>query len=165
MLPHESPVHYGLHPNAEIEFLTVTSDKLFHTLLELQSPDAVMGEGASQTLEEKVATPASSLPESLVLIITDSSFPQVKTILDEVLEKLPEEYNMSDITSKTAERSPYILVCFQECERMNILISEMRRSLKELDLGLKVCPAASHPLIPPSPEFVCGDVTRMSVIG
>lgn len=56
MLPHESPVHYGLHPNAEIDFLTVTSDNLFHTLLELQSPDAVMGEGASQTLEEKVDT-------------------------------------------------------------------------------------------------------------
>ncbi|CDQ95039.1 unnamed protein product [Oncorhynchus mykiss] len=44
---------------------------------------------------------------------------------------------MSDITSKTAERSPYILVCFQECERMNTLIYEIRRSLKELDLGLK----------------------------
>ena len=55
MLPHESPVHYGLHPNAEIEFLTVTSDGLFHTLLELQSPDAAAGEGASQSLEEKVA--------------------------------------------------------------------------------------------------------------
>lgn len=63
----------------------------------------------------------------------------MKNILDEVLEKLPEEYNMSDITSKTAERSPYILVCFQECERMNTLISEIRRSLKGLDLGLKVC--------------------------
>lgn len=61
MLPHESPVHYGLHPNAEIEFLTVTSDNLFHTLLELQSPDAVMGEGASQTLEEKVATSTCSI--------------------------------------------------------------------------------------------------------
>ncbi|KAG7466869.1 hypothetical protein MATL_G00146930 [Megalops atlanticus] len=114
MLPHESPVHYGLHPNAEIEFLTVTSDSLFHTLLELQPRDSVMGEGASQTVEEKV-----------------------KTILDDIVEKLPEEYNMSDITSKTAERSPYILVCFQECERMNHLISEIRRSLKELDLGLK----------------------------
>uniref|UniRef100_A0A673MQT0 Dynein axonemal heavy chain 11 n=1 Tax=Sinocyclocheilus rhinocerous TaxID=307959 RepID=A0A673MQT0_9TELE len=114
MLPHESPVHYGLHPNAEIEFLTVTSDSLFHTLLELQSRDSNMGEGASQTTEEKV-----------------------KTILDDILEKLPEEYNMSDITSKTAERSPYILVCFQECDRMNILLNEIRRSLKELDLGLK----------------------------
>ncbi|TRY96398.1 hypothetical protein DNTS_010073 [Danionella cerebrum] len=114
MLPHESPVHYGLHPNAEIEFLTVMSDGLFHTLLELQSRDSSMGEGASQTTEEKV-----------------------KTILDDILEKLPEEYNMSDITSKTAERSPYILVCFQECERMNMLVNEIRRSLKELDLGLK----------------------------
>ncbi|XP_048056692.1 dynein axonemal heavy chain 11 isoform X1 [Megalobrama amblycephala] len=114
MLPHESPVHYGLHPNAEIEFLTVMSDSLFHTLLELQYRDANMGEGASQTTEEKV-----------------------KTILDDILEKLPEEYNMSDITSKTAERSPYILVCFQECERMNMLLNEIRRSLKELDLGLK----------------------------
>lgn len=54
MLPHESPVHYGLHPNAEIEFLTVMSDSLFHTLLELQYRDANMGEGASQTTEEKV---------------------------------------------------------------------------------------------------------------
>lgn len=74
----------------------------------------------------------------MLLIITDSAVLQVKAILDEVVEKLPEEYNMSDITSKTAERSPYILVCFQECERMNTLISEIRRSLKELDLGLKV---------------------------
>lgn len=54
-------MHYGLHPNAEIEFLTVTSDNLFHTLLELQSPDAVMGEGTSQTLEEKVAILALSV--------------------------------------------------------------------------------------------------------
>ncbi|XP_078250276.1 dynein axonemal heavy chain 11-like [Pogona vitticeps] len=114
MLPAESPVHYGLHPNAEIEFLTVTSDNLFRTLLELQSQGSVMGEGASQTVEEKV-----------------------KVIIDDIQEKLPDGYNMADITSKSAERTPYILVCFQECERMNILIHEIRRSLKELDLGLK----------------------------
>uniref|UniRef100_A0A8D0L2M4 Dynein axonemal heavy chain 11 n=1 Tax=Sphenodon punctatus TaxID=8508 RepID=A0A8D0L2M4_SPHPU len=114
MLPPESPVQYGLHPNAEIEFLTMTSDSLFRTLLELHSRDSITGEGASQTVEEKV-----------------------KAILDDIQEKLPEEYSMSDITSKTAERSPYILVCFQECERMNMLIHEIRRSLKELDLGLK----------------------------
>lgn len=60
-------------------------------------------------------------------------------MLDEVLEKLPERYSMTDITAKTTERSPYILVCFQECERMNMLIGEIRRSLKELDMGLRVC--------------------------
>lgn len=68
MLPHESPVHYGLHPNAEIEFLTVTSDNLFHTLLELQSPDAVMGEGASQTLEENVATPSTHTSKIMITL-------------------------------------------------------------------------------------------------
>ena len=39
-----------------------------------------------------------------------------------------------------AEKLPNILeTCnlFQECERMNLLSNEIRRSLKELDLGLK----------------------------
>lgn len=65
---------------------------------------------------------------------------QIKGILDEILEKLPEEFNMIEIMSKVPveERTPYIVVAFQECERMNLLTSEIRRSLKELDLGLKV---------------------------
>ncbi|XP_053322781.1 dynein axonemal heavy chain 11 [Spea bombifrons] len=114
MLPAENPVLYGLHPNAEIEFLTVTSDNLFKTILEMQPKDTVLGEGSGMSVEEKV-----------------------KNILDDILEKLPEEFNLSEIMQKTTERSPYILVCFQECERMNILMREIRRSLKELDLGLK----------------------------
>ncbi|XP_068092066.1 dynein axonemal heavy chain 11 isoform X2 [Hyperolius riggenbachi] len=114
MLPAENPVLYGLHPNAEIEFLTVTSDNLFKTILELQPKDSEIGDGAALSVEEKV-----------------------KNVLDEILEKLPEEYNLQEIMQKTTERTPYILVCFQECERMNILMREVRRSLKELDLGLK----------------------------
>lgn len=39
--------------------------------------------------------------------------------------------------AKVEERTPYIIVAFQECERMNILMREIRRSLKELNLGLK----------------------------
>ncbi|KAL8211659.1 UNVERIFIED_CONTAM: hypothetical protein K2H54_005362 [Gekko kuhli] len=39
--------------------------------------------------------------------------------------------------AKVEERTPYIVVAFQECERMNLLTSEIRRSLRELDLGLK----------------------------
>ncbi|XP_060638089.2 dynein axonemal heavy chain 11 [Anolis sagrei] len=114
MLPVESPVLYGLHPNAEIDFLTVLSDNLFKTLLEMQPRNLLAGEVAGQSAEEKV-----------------------KNVLDEILEKLPEEFNMAEIMQKSAVRSPYVLVCFQECERMNILIREIRRSLKQLDLGLK----------------------------
>uniref|UniRef100_UPI00398F70DF dynein axonemal heavy chain 11-like isoform X2 n=1 Tax=Pristiophorus japonicus TaxID=55135 RepID=UPI00398F70DF len=114
MLPPESPVLYGLHSNAEIEFLTVMSDNLFQTLVEMQPRDSSIGEGSAQTTEEKV-----------------------KDILDDILEKLPEEFNMAEVMAKTAEHTPYILVCFQECERMNILTQETRKSLKELDLGLR----------------------------
>ncbi|XP_029444925.1 dynein heavy chain 11, axonemal [Rhinatrema bivittatum] len=114
MLPPESPVLYGLHPNAEIEFLTVTSDNLFKTILEMQPRNSFVGEGSGQTTEEKI-----------------------KNTLDGILEKLPEEFSMTEIMQKTTDRNPYVLVCFQECERMNILIREIGRSLKELDLGLK----------------------------
>lgn len=54
------------------------------------------------------------------------------------MEKLPEEFNMTEILNKVEERTPYVIVAFQECERMNHLTGEMKRSLKELDLGLKV---------------------------
>lgn len=73
---------------------------------------------------------------------------QVKSVLDEILEKLPEEFNMLELQGKTEEKTPYILVALQECERMNVLTREIRRSLKELDLGLKV-----GILISPSIEY------------
>lgn len=53
-LPPESPYLYGLHPNAEIGFLTQTSEKLFRTVLELQPRDSQAGDGAGPTREEKV---------------------------------------------------------------------------------------------------------------
>jgi dynein heavy chain len=50
---------------------------------------------------------------------------------------MPDQFNMHDIMAKCEERTPYVIVCFQECERMNMLTHEMKRSLRELDLGLK----------------------------
>jgi len=62
---------------------------------------------------------------------------KVKGLLDEITERLPEEFNIQEMLGRTEDRSPYTVVAFQECERMNTLTSEMKRSLKELDLGLK----------------------------
>lgn len=45
---------------------------------------------------------------------------------------------MAELMAKAKEKTPYVVVAFQECERMNFLMHEIRRSLKELDLGLKV---------------------------
>uniref|UniRef100_A0A8C4UZ95 Dynein axonemal heavy chain 17 n=1 Tax=Falco tinnunculus TaxID=100819 RepID=A0A8C4UZ95_FALTI len=113
-LPPESPYLYGLHPNAEIGFLTQTSERLFRIMLEMQPRATSMGEGGVVTREETV-----------------------KALLEEMLEKLTDEFNLVELMAKVEERTPYVAVAFQECERMNILTSEIKRSLKELDLGLK----------------------------
>lgn len=113
-MPPESPYLYGLHPNAEIGFLTTTADNLFKTVFEMQPRDAGSSNGATVTREDKV-----------------------KQIIDEMMEKLPEDFNMTEIMGKVEERTPYVIVAFQECERMNYLTGEIKRSLKELDLGLK----------------------------
>ncbi|XP_023385619.1 dynein heavy chain 9, axonemal [Pteropus vampyrus] len=113
-LPPESPYLYGLHPNAEIGFLTQTSEKLFRTVLELQPQDSQAGHGAGAMREEKV-----------------------KALLEEILERVTDEFNIQELMAKVEERTPYIVVAFQECERMNILTREIQHSLRELDLSLK----------------------------
>ena len=45
---------------------------------------------------------------------------------------------MMELSARAEEKTPYVLVALQECERMNGLTREMKRSLKEVDLGLKV---------------------------
>ncbi|NXA07649.1 DYH9 protein, partial [Sapayoa aenigma] len=114
VLPPESPHLYGLHPNAEIGFLTQSSEKLLHTVLELQPRDRSPGEGGAGTREETV-----------------------KALLEELLERLGDEFNMAELMAKVEERTPYAVVALQECERMNVLTREIRRSLLELELGLK----------------------------
>ncbi|XP_057668614.1 dynein beta chain, ciliary [Diorhabda carinulata] len=114
MMPSESPYLYGLHPNAEIGFLTTTAEKLFKTVFEMQPRDGGSTGGATITREDKV-----------------------KQMVDEMLERLPEDFNMTEIMGKVEERTPYVIVAFQECERMNYLTAEIKRSLRELELGIK----------------------------
>ncbi|XP_033374700.1 dynein heavy chain 9, axonemal [Parus major] len=113
-LPPESPYLYGLHPNAEIGFLTQRSERLLRTVLELQPRDSSTGPGAVGSQEE-----------------------MVQALLEEMLEKLTDEFNMAELMAKVEERTPYAVVALQECERMNVLTAEIRRSLLELELGLK----------------------------
>lgn len=44
---------------------------------------------------------------------------------------------MLDINARAKEKTPYVVVCIQECERMNTLLTVIRTSLLELDAGLK----------------------------
>ena len=63
---------------------------------------------------------------------------KVKRILDDICERLPEPFDVDeDAAAVSGEGSPYVSVFVQELSRMNVLISVMRRSLVELDMGLK----------------------------
>jgi len=100
---------FGLHPNAEIGYLTTQSETLFTTIL------SVSGGGAGGGGDDG----------------------KVKTIITNFLATLPTDFNMFDVHAKAKDKTPYVVVCIQECERMNILMSEIRTSLNDLDAGLK----------------------------
>lgn len=60
---------------------------------------------------------------------------QVKNVLDDILEVFPEEFNVAEILQKT-DWDPLPLFAFKH-KRMNVLLSAMYRSLKQLGLSLK----------------------------
>jgi len=117
----ETPAAYGLHPNSEINFMTRQAEDLFSAISELQ-PRGGGGEGG-MTMGERV-----------------------KQQLDEILEKLPELFLMIEIEERVEERTPYVAFFLQECERMNLLVFEMGRSLRELDAGLRGDLSISQPM-------------------
>ncbi|KAI8033161.1 hypothetical protein M5D96_014083, partial [Drosophila gunungcola] len=70
----------------------------------------------------------------------------IKGIIEDLLDKTPTPFNILELMGRVEDRSPYIIVAFQECERMNNLMSELKRSLNELDLGLKGLHHVREPL-------------------
>lgn len=44
---------------------------------------------------------------------------------------------MLDLFARAVERPPFVVVCLQECERMNLLLKTICSSLTDLDAGLK----------------------------
>ena len=117
----ENPVAFGLHPNAEIAVKTRQYNELFTAILDLQPRSGGGGGGA-----EGVTSPQVMVQMLIQTILTDKS---------RGIEGI--HYNLEDIASALVdERGPYQNVFLQECDRMNMLCKEIRRSLKELDLGL-----------------------------
>eukprot|EP00937_MAST-01D_sp_MAST-1D-sp2_P001104 g1104.t1 len=115
----ESPLIFGMHPNAEIGFLTAQSDDLFAQVQTLSG-----GGGGDD------AASAGAGGDT------------VKSTLDELLERLPEPFNMVLLRDKTTpmmagDSGPYISVALQECQRMNILLVLIKHTLVELGKGLR----------------------------
>ncbi|KAA6419077.1 MAG: flagellar outer dynein arm heavy chain beta [Trebouxia sp. A1-2] len=120
-MPPETPLAFGLHPNAEIGFKLREAERFCANVLCLQ-PREAGGEGG-MSVEEKA-----------------------KMVLDDLVERLPEQFDMEDIRGRVDEFTPYVMVAIQESDRMNGLLSTMKRSLAELDLGLKGDLTMSEPM-------------------
>lgn len=110
-LPVETPQMFGMHPNAEIGYLTVQCDSLFGTIQEVEGGSG----GASSEGETE----------------------QVKALLSDLQKRTPGGYSMIILQEKAKDMTPYMVVCLQECERMNLLLQTIRVSLEDLRLGME----------------------------
>ena len=109
----DTPVAFSLHPNAEIDFRTQQSVPIFTTLMELQPREASSADGA--------VTP-QQVAESLS-----------NEILDKFGEKL---FDIEGLIRSLDEQGSYQNLFIQEMDIMNLLLTEIKRSLKELQLDL-----------------------------
>jgi len=113
----ESPVMFGMHPNAEIGFRTDQSNTLYSILADLSGGSDGGGGGGGSSMVERV-----------------------QGLMEEIQDKLADGLvDMEDLISRIeAEggRTPYVNVFYQECKYMNALVTEIRKSLEVLNLGL-----------------------------
>jgi len=110
-LPPETPQLFGLHPNAEIGFLTNQGVQIFTTI------QMVSGAGSgSGSVDITASTP----------------------IIAKYMEQLPSQLDIVDVRSKLKDEdyTPYIISSLQEGEMMNKLLGEVRGSMLELELGI-----------------------------
>lgn len=117
--PPETPLAYGMHPNAEIDFRTVQCLELFKTLQEIRPKDAgAGGEGGGSIFDEV---------NNFISKVED----------DARLEA--DKCNIEDINSKLGDetRGPYACSFLQECEYMNVLITVILKSLGDIKLAQK----------------------------
>lgn len=120
-MPPESPLFFGMHPNAEINFRTAQCNNTFEMLLMLMATGGGGGGGG----EEEASMSPMAIAEDLC-----------GQILEEVQEK---KFATDDVSKSLSEeeKGPYQFVFLQECEYMNGLVYEMVRGLQELQLGFK----------------------------
>lgn len=121
-LPVENPILFGMHPNAEIGYLSGTAKQILSNILTL--------EGQSLDRQRMPALDSARAGGGLKLTRT----------LESLLDQLPQLFNMLEVQSRAdpklqTEDAPYVLVALQECTNMNSLLSEICRGLSELQKG------------------------------
>ena len=108
-----SPIVFGLHPNAEITYYTNSAKLDWENLLLLQFSSSA-GSGGSNRDE------------------------MIENTANDVLSKLPETlWDIAMLRAECPTITPTTIVLFQELERFNKLIDKMRATLIDLKRALK----------------------------
>jgi dynein heavy chain len=117
--PPETPLTFGMDPNAEIDFRTQQCKELFALLQEIQPRDGSSGGEGGTSLQEIIQAFMSRVDDEASLETN--------------------KLNIDDISSKLGDdaRTPYQNTFLQECEYMNILIRAIVSSLNEVKLAFK----------------------------
>ena len=130
-LPPESPILFYLHPNAEISYLTSQGQFVFNSILDIQ------GGSSSSSVEEKEddkkkKQSGGNKPK------VDPMMESIKKYSDRLKEK--NTFSISTLRQKAQSGgrspTPYEIVAFQECERLNSIFSSCLKSLEDLEKGL-----------------------------
>jgi len=109
--PPETPLQFGMHPNAEISLLNSLCENLFFTIMSIGGGG---GGGGGQSKEERVSEVQVS-----------------------ILEALRDDFVVLEIRNRIKDKgAPYVVFVVGEIERMNKILSAMRAQLNELALGL-----------------------------
>jgi len=117
--PPETPLAYGLHPNAEIDFRTNQCFELFKTLQEIQPKDGGGGGDGAGGGGDKVL-------EFMQRVFEEVNLESFKFQLDDIAGKMGED-----------SRGPFQNSFMQECEYMNILIFFIVSTLRDIELAFK----------------------------
>ncbi|XP_071957073.1 dynein axonemal heavy chain 5-like [Antedon mediterranea] len=110
----DTPEAFGLHPNADITYQTNMATEVLDTIVNIQPKDSAGGGG-----ETREAT--------------------VYRLANEMLEKLPENYNMFDVKArlqKMGHLQPLNIFLRQEVDRMQKVIIAVRSTLNDLKLAI-----------------------------
>lgn len=117
--PPETPLAFGMHPNAEIDFRTSQCLELFKLLQEIQPRDAGAAGSGGGSIQDRIQ-------EFMLRVSDEAALDNNKLNIEDIAGKLGED-----------QRGPYQNAFLQECEYMNILIRAIVGSLAEIELAFK----------------------------
>jgi len=110
----DTPLAFGLHPNAEIGFRTDQCNRMLATIVSLQ-PSLTDSSGGEQSVQHAA--------DAMLTDIMDA-YSEVK-------------FDTREIRSNMDTPGPFQNVFLQECETMNLLVMQMMKTLEELNLGFQ----------------------------